>query len=467
MKKLIITVVVLGAIVGGYFYVLKYVRAPLSILEGELVRTRRGDLLVPITASGHIRPASVTNIKGEASGEVVEIPFEVGEMVHQGALIIRLDKTDEQRNVERAEADFERANIALEQAKLKRQEAQDVGVPLARAKLKRATAGFTLSEIALNKQKELRAMELADGTFSAASEQEYQEKVAMFEEAEANKEAAEAELTQAGIAVEMADKEIRSATESVKAAERILDDAKERLKETSVYAPIDGMVVDRRVQIGELVMSGTTSLTGGTIMIELADVSEIYAEINVDEADIGLVRELAPTSARPGGDAATRPATLPEGTIETGQKVEVTVEAYPEDTFYGVIERISPQSEVVRAIATFKVWIRITSDNLDMLKKVLNTQAQANFTAKSVTDAILVNYEAMKPNPDGEGYGVYVPVVRPGKRKPKPEFVPCQFGVDNRVDVEVIEGLDEGQKVYIKLPKKTPREQEAEQEAGE
>ncbi len=458
MKKLIIAVVVLGAIGGGYYYVLKYVRAPFSILEGELVKTKRGDLVVPITASGHIRPASVTDIKSEASGEVVKIPFDVGEMVTKGALLIRLDETDESRNVERAEADFERASIAWEQARLRRQEAEEVGVPLAEAKRDQADARHTLARIAFEKHKLIKALD-------ATTEQEFNEKEAMLKEAEANRKAAAAEVTQANIAVRMADKEVKAAEESREAALRVLEEAKERLEETSVYSPIDSMVVARHVQKGELVMSGTTSFTGGTILMEIADVSDIYAEVNVDEADIGLVRELAQESAQPGADTATQPATLPEGTIDTAQEVGITVEAYPEDTFHGVIEQISPQSEVVRAIATFKVRIRITSDNRHKLKKVLNTQAQANFTAKSVTDAILVNYEAMKPNPTGDGYGAYIAVVPPGKTKPEPKFVPCRFGVDNRVEVEVIDGLEEGQEVYIELPKKTRKQQKEEQEA--
>ena len=81
MKKLIIGIIVLGGIGGGYYYVLNYVRAPLSMLQGKTVVTTRGDLEVPITASGHIRPASVTNVKSKASGEVNEIFAHIGDMV--------------------------------------------------------------------------------------------------------------------------------------------------------------------------------------------------------------------------------------------------------------------------------------------------------------------------------------------------------------------------------------------------
>lgn len=466
MKKLIIAVLVLGAIVGGYFYVLWYVRAPMSWLAGKKATAVLGDLEVPITASGHIRPKSVTNVKSEASGEVQGIFFGLGDMVEKDELIIRLDPSDEERNVERADAELKQAQVAWSLSKLDAEQARDVGVLLADAQFKQAKARYDMTK------REFDYLDLQADATGSASDKELGDAKSYMEEAEAQKDAAVAEKSKANITVLMAAEKIKSAEQNKNAMERLLEDAKERLDETEVKAPEAGMVVARHVQEGELVMSGTTSLTGGTVLMEIADVSEIYAEVNVDEADIGLVRSLAPESALPGREATTRPddapkplRELPEGVIETGQRVKVTVEAYPDDTFYGVIDQISPQSEVIRAIATFKVRIKITSPNRDKLTRVLNTQAQAKFTAKSVRNAILVDYEAMKPNPEGDGYGVYVPYRPPGESKVEHKFVPCEFGVDNRVQVEVKKGLKEGQIVYTELPKKTRKEQKAEDEA--
>jgi len=99
MKKLIIAVVCL-VVVGLLYYV---IRRPMSLgfLEGKWVVTTRGDLVRPITASGKIEPASIVQIKGKASGEVVETPFKDGATVHKGDLIIKLDPIDEQRNVDK------------------------------------------------------------------------------------------------------------------------------------------------------------------------------------------------------------------------------------------------------------------------------------------------------------------------------------------------------------------------------
>ncbi len=463
MKKLIGPLVLIGLLVVAFFLVRNFVRVPFSALEPEFATVRRGDLIVPITASGNIRPASVTNIKSEASGEVILLPFELDECVKRGDLIVQLDETDESRNVQRATAEFQRAVVAHEQAQIRRQEAEAVGVPMAQAKLEQAKAQ---EELALVELEHIRKVRQTDPSY--ATGQEVRMREAKYRQATAARQAADAELAQARLSIKMADKEIAAAKQMQDSAERAKEDAEERLRETKVLSPIDAMVVARHVQKGEVVQSGRTSLTGGTVLLELADISEVYAVVNVDEADIGLVRKLnleTQPAANPGQNpATTQMATLPEGTIDQSQQVEVTVETYPDEQFYGVIERISPQSEISRAIATFKAWIRITSPNRDKLRNVLNAQAQANFSARSVRDALLVDYEAMKPDPAGDGYGVYVPEKVPGTKDEKPKFIPCKFGVDNRVDVQVLEGLEENQRVYTKLPVKTEREKKRERE---
>ncbi|MGQ9652010.1 MAG: efflux RND transporter periplasmic adaptor subunit [Phycisphaerae bacterium] len=461
MRKLIGPGVLAVVLVIAYLMVKNFVRVPISAIKPEFDVVRRGDLIVPITASGNIRPASVTNIKSEASGEVIELPFDLDQYVRKGDLVVRLDETDEQRNVARATAEYQRAVIAYEQAKIRKELNEKVGVDLAKAKLEQAEAQEEVAKLEDDRQERLKATDFI-GQYEAAMVK------AKYKQAAAATLVAKAQLTEAELNVKMAEKEVAAADEMQKAAQRAKEEAEERLKETKVLSPLDGVVVARHVQIGELVQSGRTSLTGGTVLLEIADVSEVYAVVNVDEADIGQVRQLFTETNPAVNPAATQLATLPEGTIETGQKVNLTVETYPADEgFYGVIERISPQSEMSRAIATFKVWIRVTSPNRDKLKKVLNAQVQANFTARSVANALLVNYEAMKPDPSGQGYGVYVPEKVPGTNDERPKFVPCEFGVDNRVEVEVKKGLEEGQRVYTKLPIKTEREKKRERERSE
>jgi HlyD family secretion protein len=474
MKKLVITIIVAVLLVGGYYWIKKHGQLGLSFFKGETMRVHRGDLDVPITASGRIEPASITRIKGKASGEVIRLPFEVGKPVRRNDVIVEMDKSDEQRNKDRAQADYERAAIALDRAKIAEEEARKVGIPAALADLAQAEARLTYTQIEHTKKSVYK------DDPNVLSRQEFETVDAQLKEVQAAVAAAKAKVTQAETAVRYSASDVKTMEQNLEVATKQLDDAKQRLAETTVLSPIDGMVLRRQVEIGEVVQSGKTSLTGGTVLIELADVSNIYAVVNVDEADIGLVRQLAPEDARPGvstapasvpapagseknpptgvatsepGEVAlTRPAELPSGVIDTSQTVEVTVESFPGERFYGVIERIAPQSEISQAIATFRVQIRLTSPNRTELVGLLNVQAEAHFTAKSVRNALLVSYDAFQKNPNGEGFGVYVPVPDRKLGERKKEFRLCEFGRDNGIEVEVIKGLKEGDEVFTKLP---------------
>lgn len=453
MKKLIIFVIIVGGLVGGYYWLSKNARMSIGALQGQTVVTTRGDLIVPITASGNIKPLSVTQIKSKASGEVIEIPFDLGAMVTQGDLIIKLLDRDERRNLERAEADLNRAELDLERARINWDQLKGPAMDAAQAELESASWRYKRASADLEFRRPLT--QPAQGRPIVVPGEEWWQFLSAERDTFAARSAAEAKLKQASIDIRMAEQNVKTAQENVSMAKAALGDAKERLSETQIYAPLAGMILARHVQEGEVVSSAKTTFTGGTVLMEIADVSEIYAVVNVDEADIGMVNELAPPSARP-GPSASQPATLPEAHYRDGENVEVTVESFPDERFEGMIVRISPQSEVVSGIATFKVWIRVTSENVDKLVGLLNTQCEAHFTARSVRDAVLVNYDAIQKNPEGEDYGVYVPVPGPEKYK----FRPCKFGADNGIDVEVLDGLREGERVFTKLPQKTKREEE-------
>ncbi|HSW44664.1 MAG TPA: HlyD family efflux transporter periplasmic adaptor subunit [Phycisphaerae bacterium] len=479
MKRFIIAVVVVGLLGGAYFYVRQYGGVSLGFLEGKSEVARLGDMVRPITASGKIEPASIVQIKGKASGEVVETPFKDGATVRKGDLILRLDPIDEQRNVDRAQSDYDRAEIALKNAQLSLDEREKVGVPAAKAKKTQSEARLTLARLEFENQQRLKEIRQTSD-LDVAAPREYEEAKARFAEATSAVDLSNVEITQASLAVDLARQDVEAARKALETAQKVLEETQQRLRETKVYSPIDGMVLVRHVQIGEVVQSGKTSLTGGTVLMEIADVDNLYAVVNVDEADIGDVREVAPPSAVPGYTGA-RPnhpateaapasqeaplATLPADTFDLTEKVRVTVESFPQEEFFGTIERIAPQSQLVQAIATFKVWIQIASENRDKLVGLLNTQAEAHFKVRSVSNAVLVSCDAIMTDSGSDRSGVYLVIEEPDTKRRWYKFQPCQFGISDGLDVEVIEGLKAGQAIWTQLPLQTDKEKQAAEEA--
>ncbi|MBN1488368.1 MAG: HlyD family efflux transporter periplasmic adaptor subunit [Phycisphaerae bacterium] len=466
MKKILLAVVILVVLGGGYVW-LSQQRLAFGALDAKFGKVTRGDLVIPIKASGKIQPKGRREIKSKASGEVIDMPFEVGRMVRKGDILVALKRDDEERNLDRAKASLDQAQIALDTARITEEERRLVGIPRAEAARDRMQAQFARVDAEYQFKKGLREQRP-----ETISDLEWQTITATHKEVAAMVASAEADVRAAKSAAQLAVKDVERAQSALLTANRQYEDAKERLDETEVRSPIDGMVLQKLRAVGEVIQSGTQSLTGGTVLLELADVSEVYMVASVDEADIGQVRTMAPPEARPGADpsvttqaAATQPM-VEQNTIREDTEVAVTVEAFPDDKFVGVIERIAPETEVRQAVGTFEVRIRIISENREKIRNLVGMQAEAEFTSVSMQNSLLVPYEAVRRSSSDE-LGVFVPVQRPGQEGEVPEFRACTFGPDNSIHVVVLEGLEEGQRVYTKLPVKTDKEKEAEADGNE
>jgi multidrug efflux pump subunit AcrA (membrane-fusion protein) len=275
--------------------------------------------------------------------------------------------------------------------------------------------------------------------------------------------------------VRSAEEDVTQANAAVDVATKSLDEAQLRLAETTVASPCNGMVYSLMIRDGEMIQSGTTSFTGGTPLMMLADVSAMFVSALIDEADIGAIRDIAPEYARPGKtqkldeneyrDAANRIATSQTTSAESdpappalaqtlvGVPVDITVEAYRAQRYKGVIERILPAPEKVNNAVAFRVRIRLVGDDLE---KLMGLQADLSFTTAKVQNVVLVKNEALQS--EGRDCFVYVPV--PGKAREE-EKRPVTIGTTDGTFTEVKSGVDAGDPVYVKRPQKTEKEKKA------
>ena len=127
--------------------------------------------------------------------------------------------------------------------------------------------------------------------------------------------------------VEQTKTKVKLSEEALRQAKVALDQAQQRLQDTKLYAPQDGLVHQVFVQQGQIISSGITTVTGGTPLVVLADVSKLYVEADVDEADIGRVRRPGASGSirtpGPGGDERSEKeptATAPTLTEEIMKK---------------------------------------------------------------------------------------------------------------------------------------------------
>lgn len=267
--------------------------------------------------------------------------------------------------------------------------------------------------------------------------------------------------------VEQGEKQVeisRLATEEAKTA---LDDAMERLIETDILSPVDGIVEDVFAREGMVISGGTTTFTGGTPLMMLAETDQLYVDADVDEAEIGQVRELAPLMRSAnlraiGDEGKTLDQALAEQAqegvklLEGGGRVTIKVDAFRDETFYGEIARVEPKPRVANNVVTYGVRIRLTSPNSQML--MLGMKANVEFDARQLKNVLLVRFEAIRNV--NEQQGVYV------QSDGKPRFVPVTLGVTDgefihlKVDDSNRDVLKADTKVYTKLPRKDDEDQD-------
>ena len=449
MKNALIALLLIALTVVGY-YAATTLRLANPNVEGKTEKIRRGDLSLPINATGEVRPALRIEIKSEAIGEVIEIARRPGDRVKAGELLIRLQKDDEQRSVSRATQDLQGAQARLDTARIRLDLARDSELRSAQSQVDQQMPMVALTDFRLKKVKHLPP--------DQTSEEEILERSTDHLRQVAQLDAAQANLERARLSVPLAQHDLTGAQATFEAAKSNLADAEKRLSKTDIVSPISGIVADVRTQIGEVIQGGKTTLAGGTVLAVVLDDQKVLVRAEVDEADIGRIREIAPPWAIPGRASDQQmPTDIHEAIAQVQHPPTITVQSFRDEDFAGVIERIYPEPKSLTGVVTYLVDVVITSENRSKL--LTGMRADVSFTSQYVQNALLCPNEAIREGPRGK-LGVYIPKADSLPGEHETQFVDVRFGLDNGNYSEILEGLDEGTFVYIKLPARPEKEKE-------
>jgi HlyD family secretion protein len=393
MRKFLLIIVVVVIIVAGYFFFFRNGNNAENTPSFIEITAERGSISKTVAASGSVTSNLDVEIKCKASGEIITLPYDISDMVHEGDLLMELDPEDEERSVDLAEV-----SLSVSQARLNRTQEN-----LNLASLDLETA-YERAEIDL----EIIEARAEDSQASAdrieeASETDLDAGNLRFDELEAQ----DAALGLLRLDVTLARADVQSSRIN-------LDNAHNRLDDTRVYAPMDGIVTARYVQIGQIISSGINSTSGGTPVLMVSDHSRLFILARVDESNIGQV--------------------------ETGQKVNISADAYLDEVFEGDVTRIAPTGVNMQNVVTFEVRIELTSENKSLLKPEMTADVEIIVAEKP--DAILIPSNAVM-SMHGSSM-VMVPGVNG-----EPEHVQVVTGLDNGEFTEIISGLSEGDTVLI------------------
>jgi len=251
----------------------------------EAVPVERRNLVVSASASGAIEPVLTVDVKSKASGEIIGMNVQTGDDVKEDQLLASIDPRIPRNNLAQAQANLEVAQAQLSNAK---------------AQLARSDTLFKAQAI---------------------TQTEYD-----------------------GARLDYA-----NANASVIRARSDLENARDRMNDTKLRAPLAGTIITKNVELGTVISSPTTDVGGGTVLFRMANLDTVQIRALVDETDIGKVSP---------------------GLLST-----ITVDAYPNRPFEGSVLKIEPQATVQQNVTMFNVLVRIPNPN-HLLKPGMNTEVE-------------------------------------------------------------------------------------------
>ncbi|MBI1874036.1 MAG: efflux RND transporter periplasmic adaptor subunit [Acidobacteria bacterium] len=415
-KKILIGAIVVVVGAGLVYANLRFKRQAGVTVQAEGIQKR--DLEAIVSASGKIRPKRQVNITSEVSGRVTRLAVNEGDRVKTGQFLIQVDPRTLTSAVERGDASLQTQRAALQQA---------------RTQVEAARTNLALAEQSLKRQQELWNKQLTTRESLERSENELK-----VREAE----------------VRTRESEITAAEQRIRQLSADLDSAKYNLSRVTIQSPITGIVTRRNVEEGETAVVGFTN-NPSVVLLTIADMSVIEAEIEVDETDIP--------------------------TVQIGHKAKITIDAIPDKKFDGRVTEIgnSPIQAASTAGNQQATNFRVVVTLVDQIPEVRpGFTCTAEITTATRSKAVTVPIQAMAVRElvfDRGGNIVRAPRDEKKKRRPiepvasaetlpagqtrketegvfvfrndTAAFVPVKTGIAGDRYFEVLSGLNEGDRV--------------------
>jgi HlyD family secretion protein len=340
-RALIFTILALGlaGVIG--FLVWRPTGGSAADAPYRLAAIDRGPITASVRATGSLSPVTTVLVGSQMSGQVVEILADYNSPVKAGQVVARLysEQIKARRDAARADLEQARADVAMRRAQIDRARATkqraEANLQDMQAQRERTGAQLTEGRRNLERQNELfdRRVGTQAGLETARTQVDVQR--AALASSEAQIASARAELKGLDADIALAEAQLKSSEAVVLQREAKLKDIEIDLDRTDIRSPVDGVVVQRQIDLGQTVAA---SLQAPTLFTVAQDLREIDIYANIDEADVGRMK--------------------------AGQPVSFTVNAYPSRTFTGAVRLVRLGAQTIQNVVTYTAVIRV--DNRDM-----------------------------------------------------------------------------------------------------
>ena len=441
--KILLFIALIVVVSGGVFASVKLnQRGIVTVQTGTVVRS---DLTATVTASGEIKPKNYINLGANTFGPapITAILVKEGDHVRKGQVVARLESIQASADVTAQKAGIETALADSAAAEAGLTSMAD-GIRTAQATVERSKTEVERTKLNLDRATQLFKSQLI-------AKQDFDQKKAEYDTAIAALNEAQSRLAQARTQESQSKQQLDSAQKRIAQLRATLTRYNDVLEKYFVTAPIDGIVTNLPVRVGETVVPGIQNSAASTIMT-VADMSLITAEVKVDETDIVNVK--------------------------LDQSAEVTIDAIPNKTFKGHVVEIgntailrstglaASQSAVSNQEAKdFKVVIALENPPDEIRPGLSCTGKIVTGTRQHVLSVPIQSLTVRQRGelePQGKNIGVQAatkidPVAEKAKKEElqgvfvihngKAEFKKVETGITGATDIEVTTGLSEGDQI--------------------
>ena len=435
-KTILIVLVVLTLGIGVYASTVYSKRGVVAVQTGKVVR---GDLTALVTASGEIKPKNYINMGANAMGLLTEILVKEGNRVRKGQLVARIENiqpeaqvASQKAQVSSAEADSNAAEAGLKAA--------DDNLRTQQAVIDHSQADLEHAKLDYDRAKDLFKDQLL-------AKQDFDAKKATYDAAVAALNEQQTRLAQYRSQREQTAAQLSATQRRVAQAKAVLAQYTDMLHKFDSYAPLDGVVTNLPVRVGETVVMGVQNTPGSNIMT-IADMSLITAEVKVDETEIVTVQLGQPSEikidAMPGRIYKGHVIEIGTSAIlrSTGVAASESAVSSQEAKDFKVVVALDDPPEVVRpgVSCTAKITTATRKNVVTVPLQALTTR-QASDLAAAPTGATKAPADAGASAPGESLQGVFV--VQNGKAN----FRNVRTGISGTLDVEVADELQEGDEI--------------------
>lgn len=378
------------------------------------VMAEQTNLTITVSANGVVEPDQVVNVSPKSAGILKALMVDEGDRVSAGQVIAKMDDANLQGQLVAAQGRLAAAEANLDKlvAGNRVQEIAQAQARLdsAQANLQQAEESFNRYEFLLNQ--------------GAISQEDYDEKLAQRDSAQAtvNEAAQELSLMQEGTRQE----EIAQARADVVTAQGTLQTIQTEIDDTVIRAPFDGIVAFKYADPGSFVTPTTSgsSVSSATSSSILSIVSRYEVVSNVAETNIAQ--------------------------IQVGQPVTIAADAFPGKTFHGQVAQIATQATVEQNVTSFEVTTALDPESAAQLRAGMNVSTEFQVGERANVLAVPAAAVTLQDN----NTGVYV-----GAPNQPPRFVPIEPGITVNNMTEVKSGLDGSEHILLNVPSQPPPRQ--------